>query len=219
MTLVRNEIAADLAALAADAHRHAKDHLLAALPSTAHEAEGDEIDPIDPIDYILRPLPRELVERIVFGTDWARRFDQLSRLASPEALAGIVASGIANGLKHRQIAAQLRPVVQGVQSSARRIARTEGMRVAHEVQIQTWEQIPDLIIAYRIHATLDENTRPEHRARDGTVYHRQPLDGQKGFDEMPRPPMEADGKVAHNCRCFLTPIFDEGEVAKLRGRR
>jgi SPP1 gp7 family putative phage head morphogenesis protein len=159
---------------------------------------------------LVKAPDRETVSRIVYSSGWLKRIAAQSKLASPEAIAAIVARGYSEGKNVKQIAADLLPVLQGVQSSARRVARTEGMRIAHEIQFATWEQMGDLVIGYQVHSVHDDHVRPEHKKRDGTIYYKNPKAGQKGIDEMPRPPIEADGSVAHNCRCYLTPVFRRG---------
>jgi hypothetical protein len=77
------------------------------------------------------------------------------------------------------------------------------------MQMTAHSQLGDLVAGWQIHATLDERTRPEHAARNGTIYWIHPKAGQRGVDEMPHPPMEADGSTAWNCRCFLTPVLRE----------
>jgi len=152
------------------------------------------------------PTPEE-IHRLVYSSGWQRRLAELTQLADPEALAAAVASSVARGDTPRQAAAAIRPLVQDVQASARRIARHETVRVAHEARFAAYEELGDFVEGYQIHAVLDSRTRPEHRRRDGTIYYRNPGPGQKGFDAMPRPPMEADGTVAFNCRCYLTPVL------------
>ena len=60
-----------------------------------------------------------------------------------------------------------------------------------------------------IHAVLDERTRPLHRARNGLIYYKEPVGNQKSVADMPRPPIEPDGTVAFNCRCYISPVFAE----------
>lgn len=153
------------------------------------------------------PPPAEFVNRVVYASGWQDRLLAGTRLGSPETLAQIIATGAMMGQSLDEITRLILPAVENIHTSARRIARTEGLRVAASVQMQAHEQLGDLVIGYRIHATLDDRTRPEHRERDGTVYYRDPGPGQKGMGEMPRPPMEADGTPAFNCRCFLTPVL------------
>lgn len=176
----------------------------------------------DPVDRafsgdVLPPPSRERTSGIVYSSGWTSRLETLSRIAPPHQLAAQVATGMANGQNVRQIAQRLRPALQGVQTSARRVARTEGMRVAHEVQMAAYDQLGDLVIGYQIHATKDGNTRHWHRDRDGTIYYKEPKPGQKGLFQMPRPPMEAPDPaerpantphVAPNCRCYMTPVMD-----------
>lgn len=152
------------------------------------------------------------LHRIVYASDWPRRIAAQTRLADPATIATLITQGLAAGRTPAQIARDVRPLVQGVQTSARRVARTECMRVAGEVQLQAWDELGDMVVGYQVHATLDQNTRPEHRDRDGTTYWKEPKPGQKGLDEMPRPPLESardSYKVAFNCRCFLAPVLRE----------
>jgi SPP1 gp7 family putative phage head morphogenesis protein len=160
------------------------------------------------------------VDRILFapsgGRTWQDRVASLTRLAQPEQLASILASGMAAGKAQREIANDLLPAVNNVRSSARRIARTEGLRVAHAVQMDAHEQLGDLKIGYQIRAQLDQNTRPWHASRSGTIYYDQPTATQKGPAQRPNPPEEAldpserpagTPQLAHNCRCSLSPVL------------
>jgi SPP1 gp7 family putative phage head morphogenesis protein len=158
-------------------------------------------------------IPRispDLSHLILFSSGWHRRLATLTRLADPDMLASVLSSAIANGATPRQAAALIRPAVQNVQSSAIRVARHEAVRVAHEARLLAYESLGDeLVIGYQIHAVRDSRTRPEHAKRDGQKFWREPRGRQLGFDRMPRPPMESDGTVAFNCRCYLTPILSE----------
>ncbi len=134
---------------------------------------------------------------------------KLTKLFDPDRAAATVWQGIAGGKDRRAIAKDLANVLNKDMNAARRVARTEGLRVATVMQLSVSEQIPELITGYQILATLDSRTRPEHRARHGTIYHRHPDGRQLGFDRMPHPPMEADGTIAYNCRCMLAPVFED----------
>ncbi len=159
-------------------------------------------------EAILFPPPsEEEVDAIVFSTDWERRIMALTGLAPPEEIAAKLTAGFVQGKSMQAVAHDLVPVLDGVRASARRVARTEGVRVGHESQMAAWENLGDLRIGYQIHATLDQHTRPKHAARNGTIYYREPAPGQESEDEMPRPPIEEDGSVAHNCRCHNTPVL------------
>ena len=157
------------------------------------------------------PQPRDEVHRIVFGQNagrsWRARLAQQTRLTPPGQIASLVAAWRVSGKHPSELESAILPFVKGVQSSAKRIARTEGQRVAMETRMNSYEKLGDMVIGYQIHATMDQNTRPEHAARSGTVYYKSPKAGDPSIRQMPRPPIESDGSVAFNCRCWLTPVL------------
>ena len=148
-----------------------------------------------------------IITRPTAGTTWQARIAAQSGLAPPEQLANIVIQGISQGQTIQAMARTMLPAVQGVRTSARRVARTEGMRVAHEARMDCYAGLGDLVAGYQIHSTMDWRVRPHHAARNGTVYYVRPKPGQQSTAHMPRPPLEEDGTVAHNCRCYLTPVL------------
>lgn len=161
---------------------------------------------------LFEPLPADEVARIIYapsaGTSWNARLAAQTRLAPPDQLAALVTMGMAQGQTVQQLANTLGPAVQGVRTSARRVARTEGMRVSHAARMEAFNDLGDMVIGYQIHATMDWRVRPAHAARNGTIYYKNPKPGQPSITEMPNPPMEADGTVAFNCRCYLSPVLD-----------
>lgn len=149
------------------------------------------------MDVLFPPPPKEKVDSIVFGTtdglSWLDRLSGATRTsATPMQLATTVAAGVAGGKTAQEVAKDLLPIVDGVRSTARRIARTECYRVATEVQLANAAQLGDLLIGHQIFATIDENTRSWHSLRSGTIYYINPGPGQKGLKQMPRPPLEAE---------------------------
>ncbi len=164
------------------------------------------------MDMLFPPPPKATVDEIVYakvnGLTWLQRLEHATRTsATPQRLAETVAQGVAAGDTQQQIARRLLPVVDGVRSTARRIARTEGLRVAQEIQVRAWDGLGEMLQGYQIRAVLDERTREEHRLRNGTIYYKDPKPGQHGLEECPRPPLEADGTIAWNCRCTLSPVL------------
>jgi len=163
-------------------------------------------------DALFKKIPQDKVASIVRGTtngmSWDGRLEQQTRRASPEQLASLVTSGFSAGATPAELSRQIRPFVQGISSTARRVARNESMRIAHETRMQAYEQLGDMVVGYQIHATMDARVRPHHAARSGTIYYKKPGPGQLGLEKMPRPPLEEDGTVAHNCRCWLTPVLE-----------
>lgn len=150
-----------------------------------------------------------LLNTVLQGQTWYQALNGATRWAGFDArqAAQTVARGYAAGKSAREIATDVRPMLDGVRYRARRLARTYGMAIAHDSQMQAHAAVDDLIIGYKIIATLDSKTRPEHRKRNGTIYYKQPKAGQKGLDQMPDPPREADGTLAWNCRCILSPVL------------
>lgn len=172
------------------------------------------------LDILFPPPSQAIIHRVIYGDGWVDHFRASTSLGNPVALANIIAGGFAAGKMPREIEKDLLPHVEGVRVTARRIARTEGMRVAGEAQMNAYRQLGDLVVGYAVRATLDSHTRPWHAARNGTIYYLKPRAGQKGPYQMPHPPMEPDDpserpakapKIAFNCRCFVTPVLSSPE--------
>lgn len=163
------------------------------------EDEGEKPDILD----ILFPAPSESEIVHLMGTDWLEQLSHATRLAAPTTLADIVGGGMAAGKSQTEIARDLLPAVDGFRVSARRIARTEGLRIAHAAQMHVHEQLGDLLAGYTIHATLDSRTRPAHAARDGLTW-------RKDLGESMQVALKMEGPTlpdGYNCRCYLTPIL------------
>lgn len=186
------------------------DDLLAPLRSDDEPGEPDW-------SALLFPAPsEERVSQVVFGSGWQQRLRSGTGLGDPGNMAARITTGLVLGKTHQEIARDLLPEVQRVQATARRIARTESLRVATAIQMDAHRQLGDMVIGYQVRATLDQNTRPWHRERDGTVYYLDPGPGQKGMAQCPHPPDEAADPTerpadapatAWNCRCWLSPVL------------
>jgi SPP1 gp7 family putative phage head morphogenesis protein len=166
-------------------------------------------------DMLFPNLTRSQVRWLIFGRqpNWEERIRSGTRLGDPREIGLSLVNGITRGKTPAEIARDIRPLVQGVSSTAKRIARTECMRVAGIVQDRCHNALGDLVIGWQVHATLDANTRPEHAARNGRIYYKKPKPGDHGLAEKPSPPLEADGTMAWNCRCYMTPVLsDPGNV-------
>lgn len=191
-----------LAGLALLGHRQAAGVLGGQLRRPVRE-EADplaDLFPAPSVDWValvLAPFVRPADWRQL-GTDAHKRM--------PEDLAAQIAASMAAGKTHREVARDIQPLLDGSRVRAVRAARTFGLHAAHAGQRAAWDQAGDLIAGFTVHATF-HNTRPEHAARDGTTYWKNPRPGQKGMDECPRPPLEADGSIAWNCACWLTPVL------------
>ena len=151
---------------------------------------------------------KKIVEAPTAGLGWKSRIIQQTKLGDPAQIANAVVNWRASGQTPKALEQTLLPMLQGVRTSARRVARTEAARVAQMTRMSEYEQLGDLVVGYQIHATMDSHTRPHHAARSGEIYYKSPKQGQKAITAMPHPPHEPDGTVAHNCRCYLTPVMD-----------
>lgn len=196
----------------------------AGIRSTARrltEDVSDEPEPTPFLDLLVDPPDESILWRLIaplvrpdawlgIGGDTDRRL--------PADLANLLVQGLARGQTQREIALTLRPYFDGSRVRAARAARTFGLHVAHESQMETWAQLGDLVIGYEIHATLSPcpPSRKWHQARSGTIYYANPRLGQKGYFQMPRPPLEADDpaerpagtpRTAFNCKCYNTPVL------------
>lgn len=219
LPVAANAVAEDLAALHRDAATWTAEKLAATLPQS-HRLEllrrrGLLEDAAGEADLLagalLPPLDAEAVNRVVFASGWQDTVRRLTALASPETLASRIAGLVSQGLSVQKIAREIRPAVQDVQTSAMRVARTAGLWVAHEAEREVYRGLEgDLIIGYTVRAVLDSRTRPEHRARDGQQFFVRPGPGQRGMEQCPNPPREADGIWAFNCRCWREPILAVG---------
>lgn len=132
---------------------------------------------------------------------------------NPDRIADTFAASYAQGKSQREIAKDLLPAFNGLRVSAARTARTYGLAVAGEINRRVDDQLGDLSVGVQVHATLDQWTRTNpdflknHRARDGTIFHKHPGPGEYGLDKAPKPPLEYDGEVAWNCRCYTSPVL------------
>jgi len=171
-------------------------------------------------DLLFPPLdsPRiaAILRQPIAGSTWQQDLDRATKYASGEQIANVMASGLSLGKNPREVAKELQSRLGVVQSSARRVARTYGVQVAHRAQMDCHQALGGLLVGYQIRATLDQHTRPWHAARSGTIYYLDPAPGQKGMAQCPHPPLEAEDpnerppgtpRTAWACRCYLAPVL------------
>lgn len=151
---------------------------------------------------------QKIIEQDVKGKTWRERVNQLSRLIQPEVTALRLSEAFAEGRNVDEITRDLLPhITGGVRSSAQRIARTEGLRIANTMQREMYEDLGDLLAGIQILATLDERTRPEHALRNGRIHY---------TDRRRRPNVDTlpDLPDQPNCRCFDVPVMKLPEELK-----
>lgn len=141
---------------------------------------------------------------------------KMTRGASPSVTASII-SITGDPVKRRQL---INEYFERLRSSAYASVRTGMASMYGETNQIVYGSIPADVIGFQVLGILDNRIRPEHRARHGTIYYKNPGVGRPGFSQMPNPPLEADGSYAYNCRCTLIPVFkgDETKAKDIRGR-
>lgn len=91
--------------------------------------------------------------------------------------------------------------VTGMNYRARRIARTEGVRVAQDALHESWSSTSDMFEGIRTYTAGDANVRPTHRHWNDKLFRQQPSGDYIAADGevLPRFP------AGPNCRCWDTP--------------
>ena len=144
---------------------------------------------------------RDIVLRPINGKAWPARVNDLSRLVTdPNGLADQLTKAYASGANLDDLQKMARPFTNNVTASARRIVRTEGLRIAGETGRAQYAKLGKMLQGAQIVATLDENTRSAHAARNGKIYWNVP-GKTPTLAEMPSLPDEP------NCRCYDKPVL------------
>ena len=150
-------------------------------------------------------IPKEIIDRIVRNQNIPARIlraMQKTRM-NPKAYAQVVAIQRDPAIRASLVANYFRML----RNTAYTISRTSVSSMMGQVRLENYGALPRDLVGFQVHGILDERIRPAHRERNGNIYFKNPRYGQMGFDEMPNPPLEADGSTAFNCRCWLTPIL------------
>lgn len=136
--------------------------------------------------------------------------------SSPRQIASMVAI-MANPAERQRL---LDDYFRRLRNAAYTSVRTGMASMIGQTNREVYDAIPADVIGFQVLGILDNRIRPEHRARHGTIYYKVPGVDRPGFEEMPNPPLEADGSYAYNCRCVLIPVFkgDDTKARDIRGR-
>lgn len=158
--------------------------------------------------FVVPPPSPERVRDIVEapdqhdGLNYKERLDKWShKIANPAGVASDLVAGYSAGENIQELTKRLRRHTELAESTVKRIARTEGMRIAEQMQRESWGQIDDLMAGVQIHAQLDIVTRPHHAVRSGVIYYKEGSGKSPTMAELPMLPDEA------NCRCWSTPVL------------
>lgn len=157
------------------------------------------------------------VNQIVTKQSFTKRIlSQMLQGASPTVTASIL-NITTNEAERRRL---INEYFRRLRNAAYASVRTGASAMIGEVNQIVYESIPADVIGFQVLGILDNRIRPAHRERHGTIYYKRPGIGRPGFNEMPNPPLEADGTYSVNCRCTLVPVFkgDETKARDIRGR-
>lgn len=162
--------------------------------------ELDEKSWLKRLKKIVFPPPSKVeVETILRSDRWPDRKTWPQRLQkeglSFDSIVNQVSTSMAQGKNVKEITKDIEPLVNNVRVRARRIARTESIRVAQTMQRETDKHVDDLVYGRQILSVGDERVRPEHKERHGRIYYK-PGWGPAGAPEFGECPETPD---APNC--------------------
>lgn len=161
------------------------------------------------------PPPRATVRRWMNRTDARDGLSAMQRIVTivereKPRLKSIIIETMSGGLPEEKASAidelskRIRPFFandEGINWKARRIARTEGVRIAEDTLRESWQDSEDLFDGIRTFTANDQNVREEHAGWHDKLFKRQ-ADGDYVADDGERLPTFPAGP---NCRCWSTP--------------
>lgn len=154
------------------------------------------------------PPPPEKVQQILDATNAPDGLSAMERIKTVaqrdlQALRSVIVSGVSTGMNLDKLTKGVKAITDLIHWKARRIARTEGMRIAEAGLKETWMEVDDLIRGIQTFNSQDANVRPEHRWWHDVIFYR------TGRGEY----LSRSGKTlpvfpaGPNCRCWSTPIL------------
>lgn len=171
------------------------------------------------------PPPRATVRRWLTRTDASdgmsamQRIKTISDFDKPR-LKSIISNVLSGGMPEEKASAidelskQIRPFFsndKGINWKARRIARTEGVRIAEDTLRDSWKDSGELFDGIRTFTANDQNVRDEHRGWHDKLFVRQ-ADGDYVAADGEKLPTFPAGP---NCRCWSTPELSAKLTADL----
>jgi SPP1 gp7 family putative phage head morphogenesis protein len=164
---------------------------------------------------IFPPMEQERLNEIIFNRgsqSWVDRLSALSRqVIDPQALLSDISKGLHTGQNIQQLTQGIRDKFALPASSAKRIARTEGMRVMAYGQHDAFQKLGALQVGYMHNSVLDQNSRPEHAILNGRDYYFEPNGNQTSVNEIVVEPYH---DRLPNCRCWLSPLLAPPKMSK-----
>jgi len=177
-------------------------------PSELQEANKKSI-----VARIFPGIPKDLVMDIIHGKSIpVRLLQKMQKNGLSTSSVAKLASIENDPIKKKQLVSQY---FHKLKTSAYTLTRTNISEMTSLINKEVYGAIPRDLVGYQVHGIMDDRIRPEHRARNGTIYYRVPRYGNPGLDKMPNPPLEADGSHAWNCRCVTGECRVDGYVKSI----
>jgi hypothetical protein len=161
---------------------------------------------------LFAPPSKDKVRAILHSTTapdaipWDQRIKTVSHRELGQ-LSRELSVGYSTGANIDQQTKTIRHHVDNLEWMARRIARTEGVRIAEASLRETWDRAGDLIAGVQWFSALSKWTRAAHAARHLTIYVRQSdgsfvaEEGEFAGKELPTVPL------GPNCLCWTSPVL------------
>lgn len=140
------------------------------------------------------------------GLSWEHRIKTVPQ-ADLDRLLGTITREFSQGGDISAIQKPLEAFFSAENYKARRIARTEGVRVAEAGLRESWQQVGDMVGAIQTWTAGDANVRDSHEHWHGKIFKRQSDGTYVAADGERLPTFPA----APNCRCWSSPILDFGD--------
>lgn len=166
------------------------------------------------------PPPDWKVRQILTATNAPDGISPMQRIVTvaqddKDSLLSIMTGGIPTGSDGASLIDSLTPQIESLVGNitykAKRIARTEGVRIAEVAQRESWQDIADLMDGVRTYTADDANVRDQHVHWNGKLFYRQSNGDYVARDGELLP----DFPAGPNCRCWSTPEFREDLTAGL----
>lgn len=164
------------------------------------------------------PLSEEQVSRIIDATEAHDGMSAMQRIRTVESgRIGELRDLIIEGYSHVDgvsgidwLTPRLKDLVGGINYRAKRIARTEGVRIAEAGLRESWDNCTDLMDGVQWFSARVPRSRPDHVARHNKIY-RRTSGGWIADDGESLPPIP----LGPNCLCWSSPVLADDLIRGL----
>jgi hypothetical protein len=146
-----------------------------------------------------------------WGLTWEEQLAKSSKMvADPAAMANALADGIAADESLPKLRQRIMPLVENLNVSAQRIARTEGLRVSMTAQQRQYDKADKAgvgIKGMRLHCAMAPASAPDHKKRNLKFYPKVGPAGSGQYVAKDGEPYPGTPYGHANCMCFGSPEF------------